>query len=186
MVGAVIRGRFITSAPRRTDRPGSNLVICDYVRAAGRSRKTLDLNRKTMPLSTRVESYKFWDAVTLWAKERLEHEDIVASALATAVVCDGLILNSIDPRWLKVQSEKGELKGYPYVGYCPVPGGEMMVLRAEALEHLLSIVREAKTPSREILCDEFIHREDFKRWLVWAEEPFPAFWFSESEIRSNA
>jgi len=31
-----------------------------------------------MSLSQLVESYKFWDVVTHWAKERLEHEETVA------------------------------------------------------------------------------------------------------------
>ena len=131
------------------------------------------------PLSTQVESYKFWDVVTLWSKERLENEEIVARVLARAVICDGLILNSVDPRWVKSAEGKGELKGYPYVGYCPVHGGELMILKAESLAHLLSIVREATSPSRDILSNEFVHREEFKCWLVWADEPYPAFWFSK-------
>ncbi|MCZ7563748.1 MAG: hypothetical protein M5U08_08015 [Burkholderiales bacterium] len=48
------------------------------------------------PLTQFVESYRFWDVVTLWARERLEHEDIVAGALARGVVCDGLKLQSVD------------------------------------------------------------------------------------------
>ena len=41
-----------------------------------------------MSLSQLVESYKFWDVVTLWAKEKLEHEDIVAKpGYSVAVLC---------------------------------------------------------------------------------------------------
>ena len=133
-----------------------------------------------MPLSSRVESYKFWDVVALWGKERLEHEEVVARALANAVICDGLALNNIDGRWMKSGQGNDELRGYPYVGYCPIHGGELMILKVESLEHLLSIVRQATVPSREILAEEFIRREAFKRWLAWATEPLPNFWFSDS------
>ena len=133
-----------------------------------------------MSLSQLVESYKFWDVVTLWAKEQLENEVIVASALAKAVICDGLALNSVDKRWIKGDEDKVELKGYPYVGYCPVQGGDMMVLRVEALEHLLAIVRRAETPSRDVLAQEFICQKDFAQWLGDAKQPLPSFWFPES------
>ena len=133
-----------------------------------------------MSLSHLVESYKFWDVVTLWAKEQLDHEEIVARALAKAVICDGLPLNSVDKRWPKGARDKIELKGYPYVGYCPVQGGEMMILKVEALEHLLAIVRRAETPSRTVLAEEFILREAFARWSKAADQPLPSFWFPES------
>ena len=51
-----------------------------------------------MTLGHKIESHKFWDVVTLWAKERLEHENLVARALATAVIREGLILHSTDPK----------------------------------------------------------------------------------------
>ena len=133
-----------------------------------------------MSLSQLVETYKFWDVVTLWAKEQLDHEEIVARALAKAVICDGLLLNSVDKRWPKSDRESMELKGYPYVGYCPVKGGEMMVLKVEALEHLLAIVRRAETPSRTVLAREFILQKDFAKWLGEAEQPLPSFWFPDS------
>jgi hypothetical protein len=38
------------------------------------ARASADHPEKPMPLSQLVESYKFWDVVTHWAKERLEHE----------------------------------------------------------------------------------------------------------------
>ena len=57
----------------------------------------------------------------MWAKERLEHEEIVARALAVALIRDGLVLNSVDARWMEAK-EKVEFKGYPYVGFCPVIG----------------------------------------------------------------
>ena len=114
-------------------------------------------------LSRLVETYKFWEIVTQWAKERLEHEDVVARALRRAVICEGLPLNSVDERWVPGSGDGPSLRGYPYVGYCPVADGEVMMLRAEALEHLLRIVREAVVPCRERLANEFIRRKDFEQ-----------------------
>ena len=65
-----------------------------------------------------VESFKFWDIVTLWARERLEHEVIVARSLARGVIVDGLRFQSVDPQWLK---QDQSLSGYPYVGFVAVP-----------------------------------------------------------------
>jgi hypothetical protein len=42
-----------------------------------------------MLLSQHVESYRFWEVVTQWAQERLQHEHVVARVLAKAVVRDG-------------------------------------------------------------------------------------------------
>jgi hypothetical protein len=128
------------------------------------------------PLTPFVESYRFWDVVTLWARERLEHEEIVARALARAVVCDGLKLQSVDARWLKGNDRGIEFKGYPYVGFCATPGSPMCVLRAEALEHLLAIVRKADTPLRDRLVEEFIVRDDFRAWAKAHDLRLPAFW----------
>jgi hypothetical protein len=49
-------------------------------------------------LSKLIETFKFWDIVAQWSRERLEHESIVARARAHAVVRDGLPLRSVDPR----------------------------------------------------------------------------------------
>ena len=132
-----------------------------------------------MTLGHKIESHKFWDVVTLWSKERLEHESLVAKALATAVVRDGLMLHSTDPKWLKGDDGNFELKGTPYVGYDPTGSGEIMVLKAEVLEHLLGIVRTAREPDQSILSDEFIFRADFARWLIWSGEKWPGFWFPD-------
>jgi hypothetical protein len=56
-----------------------------------------------------------------------------------------------------------------------------LVLRAEALEHLLAVVRQARRPSRSALSDEFILREDFRRWLRSTKQELPAFWFARSD-----
>jgi hypothetical protein len=126
-----------------------------------------------------IESYKFWDIVTLWAKEQLEAEEVVARALAKAVIRDGLRLQSTDIRWTKGASL--ELKGQPFVGFCAAPGSELSVLRAEVLEHLLAVVSQARRPSRRALTDEFITKADFRRWLRATRQQPPAFWFARSE-----
>jgi len=126
-----------------------------------------------------VESYKFWDIVTLWAKEQLESEEVVARALAKGVIRDGLRLQSANARWIK--GKVLELKGQPFVGFAAVPGAELAVLRAEALEHLLAVVREATRPSRTALKDEFITKKDFRHWLRGTKQDLPAFWFPRDE-----
>lgn len=55
-----------------------------------------------------TESYKFWDVVALWAKEQLESEEVVARALAKAVIRDGLRLQSTDIRWVKARAMEFE------------------------------------------------------------------------------
>lgn len=130
-----------------------------------------------MSLSQLVESYKFWDVVTLWAKEKLEHEDIVASALARGIIRDGLKFQSIDTRWVK--NKELEFRGEPFVGFVSKPGDSVAVLRTEALEHLLAIVRTAKKPSRKILKDEFVLKADFRNWVTETGQSHPIFWFSE-------
>jgi hypothetical protein len=126
-----------------------------------------------MPSSQLVESYKFWDIVTLYARERLEHDIIVARALARGVVVDGLRLQSVDPRWLDAARS---LTGVPLVGYS-AKGDAPVLLRAEALEHLLAVVGAALEPEHAALEQEFIKREDFARWLTDLGEPLPVFWF---------
>ena len=129
------------------------------------------------PLTPFVESYRFWDVVTLWARERLEHDEIVARVLARAFVCDGLRIQSIDTRWVKGDDRGIEFRGYPYVGFCANPELPMCVLRAEALEHLLAIVQRAELPQREKLTEEFVLREDFRGWAAATELRLPTFWF---------
>jgi hypothetical protein len=134
-----------------------------------------------MPARHQVESYKFWDIVTLWAKEQLEAEEVIARALAKAVIRDGLRIQSTDIRWAKGKGSVLELKGQPFVGFCAAPGSELSVLRAEALEHLLGVVRQARRPSRTPLRDEFITKDDFRRWLRATKQQPPAFWFARNE-----
>ena len=125
-----------------------------------------------------VDSYKFWDIVSLWARETLQHESVVARALAHGVIRDGLRMYSVDPRWFKADKS---LRGYPYVGFCALPESMPIILRAEALEHLLAVVRKAAEPSRQMLTDEFVSKADSRAWLESTSQPLPSFWFSNEE-----
>jgi hypothetical protein len=131
---------------------------------------------RSKPLTPFVETYRYWDVVVLWAKERLEHEDIVARVLAAAVIQDGLKLQSIDPKWVKGHSGI-EFRGYPYVGFRANPDAEICVLRAEALAHLLAIFQKGEQPLRELLFEEFIAKEDFRCWATGKGIALPKFWF---------
>jgi hypothetical protein len=128
-----------------------------------------------------IESYKFWDIVTLWAREELESEEVIARAIARGVIRDGLRLNSTDLRWVKGKGSGLALNGQPYIGFCAKPGGALCVLRAEALDHLVAVVRQARRPSRKAVREEFIFRDDFRRWLRATKQPLPAFWFAKSD-----
>lgn len=125
-----------------------------------------------------VESYKFWDVVPLWAAERLENELVIARALARGIIVDGLRFQSVDSRWIKANRT---LTGYPYVGYAANPDKPPVLLRAEALEHLLSVTRQATVPSREILDVEFVQRDDFRAWLTATMQALPHFWYTDAE-----
>jgi hypothetical protein len=131
-----------------------------------------------MRTSQLVESYRFWDVVALWAKESLEHEEVVARALARGIIRDGLRFLSIDPKWLKPSKPEAQLLGYPYVGFCAKPDGAMVVLKVETLEHLLAIVERAEVPAHDRLHELFVSREDFRSWLQASNQTLPMFWFS--------
>jgi hypothetical protein len=132
----------------------------------------------TASLTQMVETYRFSDVVTLWARERLEHQEIVARALARAVVCDGLRLQSIDDRWATNRDKPIEFRGYPYVGYTAQPSGAMSILRSSALNHLFAVVERAEEPVLEKLREEFIDRNDFRTWLLNAGLTLPRFWYA--------
>ncbi|MDF3031020.1 MAG: hypothetical protein K0R03_1578 [Moraxellaceae bacterium] len=131
-----------------------------------------------MEASQQVESYRVADVVALWARERLEHEIIVARRLATGFVKGGLRLHSRDPRWLSGAAGKVELLGYPLVGYSPVLGEPPVIIRASALEHLLAVVNSGREPDLALLHEEFLIKADFRRWLERSELPLPRFWFA--------
>ena len=136
-----------------------------------------------MLLSQHVESYRFWEVVTQWAQERLEHEHVVARALAKAVVRDGLRVQSVDPRWLTPGTF--ELRGSPLVGYVAGEGMLPVFIRASALTYLRSIVERAATPQAEALFEEFMTKQDFRVWLTRCGMTLPAFWFGR-EVRGAA
>lgn len=125
-----------------------------------------------------VESYKFWDVAPLWAAERLENELVIARALARGIIVDGLRFQSVDSRWMNANRS---LTGYPYVGYAANPDKPPVLLRAEALEHLLSVVRQGIVPSREILIAEFVRRDEFRAWLNATKQALPSFWYADAE-----
>ena len=135
------------------------------------------------PLTQFVESYRFWDVVSLWARERLEHENIVASVLARGVICDGLKLQSVDDRWVEGNDRAVEFRGFPYIGYRADPKAPMCVIRASALDHLLGIVNRAETPQRARLSEEFVLRKDFGAWLTALDLRPPTFWFGAATSR---
>lgn len=139
-----------------------------------------------MSTSPLVESYKFWDVVTLWARKSLEHEDVVARALARGVIRDGLRFLSVDPKWLQSNKAEVEFRGYPYVGYCAKPNDPIIVLRVEALEHLLSIVERAEAPSQSLLRELFVSRNDFRTWLESANQTLPDFWYGNEKRQIEA
>lgn len=130
--------------------------------------------------SEHVESYRFWEIVTLWARERLEHPVTVARLLATGFVREGLRIHSQDPRWLSGAAGQVELRGYPYVGYAPLPDQAPVVIRASALEHLLAIANSGKEPDPQLLHEEFITRPEFLAWLLRCGLVPPRFWYKSA------
>jgi hypothetical protein len=133
----------------------------------------------TMVLSQHVESYRFWDVVNLWAEERLEHEHVVARALARGVVRDGLRMQSVEDRWLSAGTF--ELRGAPLVGYVARQGGLPIFIRASALAHMRDIVERAATPDRQQMLEEFVTKQDFLTWLARFKLPVPSFWFAPAK-----
>lgn len=133
-----------------------------------------------MLLSQQVESYRFWEVVTQWAAEKLEHEHVVARALARAVLRDGLRVQSVDPRWTAPGTF--ELRGAPLVGYVGREGLLPVFIRASALAHLRGIVERAVVPDPQQLFEEFVTQQDFAAWLAHAGLPLPAFWFAPQHL----
>lgn len=136
-----------------------------------------------MDVAHHVESYRFWDVVSLWGQETLKHELVIARALAKGVLRDGLRMQSVDPKW------KGgstfDLHNSSYVGYVAKEGSLPVVLRASALKHLFAIVEKAATPDPQVLHEEFVAKQDFRVWLESQDLFLPAFWFSDAERRAS-
>ena len=136
-----------------------------------------------MNLAHHVESYRFWDIVTQWGRESLQHEIVIARALAKAVVRDGLRAQSVDPRW----ANKGtfELRGLPLVGYVAKDGQLPIFIRSSALKHLRDVEEKAVVPDAQMLFEEFITKQDFRAWLDQVGINPPSFWFDASERREG-
>lgn len=132
-----------------------------------------------MRLSQHVESYRFWDVVVQWAGERVEHEHVVARAMARGVLREGLRVQSVDPRWKAPGTF--ELKGAPLVGFVAREGVLPVVIRASALAHLRQVVERGATPDPKLLFEEFVTRQDFGVWLAREHLPTPAFWFAAAQ-----
>lgn len=132
-----------------------------------------------MNLSQHVESYRFWDIVSLWGRETLQHEVVVARVLAKGVLREGLRVQSVDPKWTKAGTF--ELHGAPFVGYVAQPGMLPIIIRSSALRHLREVVEKAAEPNADALFDEFVSKQDFRVWLLAQDIRLPSFWFADTE-----
>lgn len=128
-----------------------------------------------MNLGHHVESYRFWDIVTQWARETLQHEHVIARAMAKGVVRDGLRVQSVDAKW--TNQGTFELRGLPLVGYVAKDGHLPIFIRSSALKHLRAIVENAAIPDAQVLFEEFVTKQDFLAWLTQVEVNPPSFWF---------
>jgi hypothetical protein len=131
-----------------------------------------------MVLSQHVESYRFWDVVTQWAQEQLQHEQVVARVLARGVIRDGLRVQSVDPRWTNPGTF--ELRG-PIVGFVAKEGVLPIFIRSSALNHLSAVVEQAVIPNPNLLFEEFMTKQDFEAWLKQSRIALPSFWFASEE-----
>ena len=136
-----------------------------------------------MNLGHHVESFRFWDIVTQWARETLQHEHVVARVLAKGVVRDGLRAQSVDARW--VNKGTFELRGLPFVGFVAKDGQLPLFIRSTALHHLREIVESAATPDPQLLFEEFVTQQDFLAWLNQTGVNPPSFWFQAGALPNH-
>lgn len=136
-----------------------------------------------MNLSHHIESFCFWDIVMPWARETLQHEYLVARAMAKGVVRDGLRAQSVDARW--TTHGTFELRGLPFVGYVAKDGQLPIFIRSSALKHLRDIVDKAATPNPQLLFEEFVTRQDFRAWLQQERTQLPVFWFESGALHEG-
>ena len=135
-------------------------------------------------LSRFVTTYRFWDVVVLWARERLEHEEVVARALASGIIRSGLAVSEYDPdeRTVSVLQEASiSLRAAPWTGYRATDSAPLLRIRAATLSHLIAIVEHGLMPSRNLLFQVTIAQEDFGLWADTQEIPRPSFWFSSAK-----
>ena len=131
-----------------------------------------------MDINTQIESYKFWDIVKLWGRESLEHDVVIARKLAKGVVKNGLRFQSTNPKWL---NSNEELLSYPFIGYTVISTEGPIIIKAEVLAHLINVAEEKSDPSKLVLKDEIVLKNDFKKWLVRTGQSFPKFWYGSVE-----
>jgi hypothetical protein len=132
-----------------------------------------------MILSQQAASYRFWEVVVQWSRERLENEQVVARALARAVLQDGLRLHSVDPA--ETTPMTLQLRGAPLVGYVAREGRPPIVIRLTALRHLEAIVGQAAAADPASLSQEFFRKPDLIVWLQRRRIEPPHFWFAPQE-----
>ena len=125
-----------------------------------------------------VARFKFGDIVHHWGRERLVHDVLISRELAKGIIREGLRFQSVDPKWTK-SSES--FRGYPLVGYSAFQDVPPIMIRAEALEHLLRVERESTDPELLTLHSEYVTKDDFRKWLVRTGKPLPEFWFGADE-----
>lgn len=132
---------------------------------------------------TNVESFKFGDIARIWGRERLEHEVVIGRELAQGIIHEGLRFQSVNPKW--VESSES-FRGSPLVGFTAHQDYTPVLLRADALEHLLRVARNAVDPDISVLSDEYVLKDDFRIWLVHTGRALPRFWFDSSERHTKA
>jgi hypothetical protein len=124
-----------------------------------------------------IDSFKFTDVMRHWARERLTHEVVIARELAQGIIKEGLRFQSVDPKWTQATDS---LRGQPLVGYS-TRSQLPILIRPEALTHLQAVASETTDPDALLLRDEFVTKDDFRKWLVHTGRSMPAFWFGVNE-----
>ena len=130
-----------------------------------------------------IQSFKFGDIVKHWGLERLVHDVLISRELARGIIREGLRFQSVNPKWTKSTEA---LRGYPLVGYSARQDLPPILIRAEALQHLLVVERGGADPDLNILSAEFVTKDDFRKWLVLTGRSLPAFWFGRDERYAEA
>lgn len=125
-----------------------------------------------------LDHLKLTDVIALWARERLEHDVLVARRIARGVIHEGLRVQSTGGQ--NSPADIASLCGYPYVGYSARPGDAPIVIRVQALEHLMAVFEERTDMQPRKLNEEFVARDALVQWLVHIGQPIPAFLKAET------
>ena len=116
------------------------------------------------------ESYRFWDIVTQWAAEKLQHEQVVARVLAKGVIRDGTLPVFLRASALKhllafavligasAQADEGPLASLAWLSGCwaaengePGSGEQWMPLAGGTMLGVGRTVRNGRTVEHEFL-----------------------------------